>query len=277
MSESVPALLRAHGLSPRKHLGQNFLTDPAILSRVVVAADLSPDDVVLEVGAGLGTMTRLLAEGAGRVVAVELDDHLVEILRGQLSGYPNVQIIHGDILQIADLGLSHLGYKLVANLPYYITSAVLRRFLSQEPRPSLMVVTVQREVAERIVAMPGEMSLLAVSVQFYGRPRIVARVKAGAFYPPPKVDSAILRIDVDQRPLVALAESLSEAAFFRVVRAGFSQKRKTLRNSLSAGLALPRDVVEQALVRAGVHPGRRPQTLSLEEWAEVARELAVRD
>ncbi len=275
MAPSIAALLRAHGLHPRKRLGQNFLTDPVALDRIVAAAELSPADAVIEVGAGLGTLTRPLAAQAGRVVAVELDDRLVQILREQLAGLPNVQIVHGDILQLADFGFPHRGYKVVANLPYYITSAVLRHFLEREPRPRLMVVTVQREVAERIVARPGGMSLLAVSVQFYGQPRIVARIPAGAFYPPPSVGSAVVRVDVGEQPAVALGQEMDEAAFFRVVRAGFSQKRKTLRNSLSAGLGLPPAAVEGALGQAGMDPRRRAETLSLPEWADVARSLSA--
>lgn len=284
MAKSVPALLRAHGLHPRKRLGQNFLIDPSALRRIVEAADLGDDDLVVEVGAGVGTLTRPLAGRAGWVTAVELDDSLVAILREELSDLPNVRIIHGDVLKLPELGRLawgvyaprqlHRGYKVVANLPYYITSTVLRRFLEGEPRPSLMVVTVQREVAERIVAKPGAMSLLAVSIQFYGQPRLVARIPAGAFYPPPQVDSAVLRIDVGEQPGVALAPGVDEAFFFRVVRAGFRQRRKTLRNSLSAGLALAPAVVEEALRQAELDPRRRAQTLSLDEWARASEVLA---
>jgi 16S rRNA (adenine1518-N6/adenine1519-N6)-dimethyltransferase len=278
MSASVAALLRAHGLHPKKSLGQNFLVDPGVLGQIASAAGLTADDVVLEVGAGLGTLTRVLAEQAGRVVAVELDEELAAILRDQVAGLANVQVLQADILRLSNLPVAgvplvHLGYKVVGNLPYYITSAVLRRFLETEPRPQRLVVTVQREVAERIVAGPGEMSLLAVSVQFYGRPRIVARIKAGAFYPPPQVDSAVVRIDVARQPPVLLEEGIGERVFFRVVRAGFGQKRKMLRNSLSAGLALPTTRIEEALERAGIDPRRRPETLSLEEWAGLVRSL----
>jgi 16S rRNA (adenine1518-N6/adenine1519-N6)-dimethyltransferase len=171
------------------------------------------------------------------------------------------------------MGLTSQGYKVVANLPYYITSAVLRHFLEEEPRPSLLVVTVQREVAERIVAGPGEMSLLAVSVQFYGQPQIVARIPAGAFYPQPSIDSAVIRIDVGPQPRVVLPSGLNQATFFRVVRAGFQQRRKTLRNALSAGLALDPALVAGELKRAGVDPRRRAETLSLEEWAGVTTAL----
>jgi 16S rRNA (adenine1518-N6/adenine1519-N6)-dimethyltransferase len=277
VTESIPALLRAHGLHPKKGLGQNFLTDPVVLGRIVSAADLLPGDVVVEVGAGVGTLTRLLAEQAARVVAVELDSRLVGILREYVADLTNVQIMQGDILELSDFGFPHLGYKVVGNLPYYITSAVLRHFLEREPRPQVMVVTVQREVAERIVAGPGEMSLLAISVQFYGQPRIVARIKAGAFFPRPQVDSAVVRVDIGEQPAVTLAEGVDEADFFRAVRAGFGQKRKMLRNSLSAGLGLSPVGVEAALRQAVVDPRRRAETLSLREWAEVTREIAALD
>ena len=236
----------------------------------------SPADVVVEVGAGLGALTRLLAAEAGQVIAVELDDALTHILRQQVAGLPNVQVIQGDVLRIDDFGFPHLGYKMVGNLPYYITSAVLRHFLGRKPRPGLVVVTVQREVAERIVARPGDMSLLAVSVQLYGEPQIVARIPAGAFYPPPQVDSAVVRIAVGTEPAVTLGEGVSEQEFFRAVRAGFGQKRKTLRNSLKAGLALPAVEVEAALARAGVDPQRRAETLGLAEWAAVTNALHAR-
>jgi 16S rRNA (adenine1518-N6/adenine1519-N6)-dimethyltransferase len=273
MSNSIPGLLRAHGLHARKHLGQNFLSDPAILDRIVAAADLSREDTVLEVGAGLGSLTKPLARRAGQVVAVELDDQLVAILRERTADLPNVRILHADILRVSGFGFHHRGYKVVGNLPYYITSAILRRFLEKEPRPALMVITVQREVADRIVAGPGDLSLLAVSVQFYTRPQIVTRIKAGAFYPPPKVDSAVLRLDIMQQPAVTLPAGQGEAGFFRVVRAGFAQKRKTLRNALSAGLGIPASQTETALNRAGIDPRRRAETLSLQEWADLTRSL----
>jgi 16S rRNA (adenine1518-N6/adenine1519-N6)-dimethyltransferase len=268
----VPALLRAHDLRPRKNLGQSFLVDPAALVRIAAAANLGPHDTVLEVGAGTGALTRLLAADAGRVIAVELDDRLVELLHDELADLPHVEILQGDVLSLPALDLPHLGYKLVGNLPYYITSAILRHFLEQAPRPSLLVVTVQREVAQRIVAGPGNMSLLAVSVQFYGRAEIVSRISAGAFYPRPDVDSAVVRIDTGKAPEIDMG-GLSEQSFFRVVRAGFGQKRKKLRNSLSAGLGLATDVVEACLEEAGVPPHRRPETLSLEEWVAVGKSI----
>ena len=272
---NVRRLLREFDIQPKKSLGQNFLVDQRALERIVEAAELGPEDIVLEIGPGLGALTRLLAAEAGRVVAVELDQRLVEALKQTVADLPNVEIIHGDALELnpADL-LEQQGdnfqYKVVANLPYYITSAIIRHLLTAEVRPKLMVVTVQLEVARRITAEPGEMSLLAVSVQFYGRPRIVARIKAGAFYPSPQVDSAVIRIDLDDYPVVEVDDVDS---FFEVVRAGFAQRRKQLRNALAAGLALPASEVVQVLNRAGVNPRRRAQTLSLEEWAKVWREM----
>jgi 16S rRNA (adenine1518-N6/adenine1519-N6)-dimethyltransferase len=273
MSQSVPALLRAHGLRARKGLGQNFLVDPIALRRVVDAAGLEAKEAVVEVGAGVGNLTRLLAERAGQVVAVEVDGQLVAVLREQVHDLPNVQVLQADVLGISDFGFPHLGYVAVGNLPYYITSAVLRHFLEGEPRPGRLIFTVQREVAERIVATPGDMSVLAVSVQFYGRPQIVARVAAGAFYPVPQVDSAVVRIVAGLEPEVTLGPGVDERTFFRVVRAGFSQKRKTLRNSLSGGLPRPPAEVEAALHQVGIDPRRRAQTLSLEEWAMLAGAL----
>lgn len=274
----VRRLLKEFDIQPRKSLGQNFLADQRALERIVEAAELGPGDIVLEIGPGLGTLTRCLAAGAGWVVAIELDQRLVEVLKQTLADLPNVEIIHGDILELnpADLlerQMASFQYKVVSNLPYYITSAVLRHLLTAKVRPKLMIVTVQLEVARRITAEPGDMSLLAVSVQFYGRPRIVARIKASAFYPSPQVDSAVIRIDLDGRPLVEVDDADS---FFKVVRAGFAQRRKQLRNALAAELALPASEVAQALSRAGVNPKRRAQTLGIEEWAKVCKEMQSR-
>lgn len=274
---SVRKLLAQYGLAPQKSLGQNFVTDEGVLNKIVAAAQLGPDDVVLEVGPGLGHLTRLLAQKAGRVIAVEVDGRLMPILRDQLSGYKNVELVKGDILELA---LSSLfppppsGYKVVANLPYYITSAVLRHFLEGEPSPTCMVVTVQHEVARRMTAQPGDMSLLAVSVQFYGRPRIVARIKAGAFYPRPDVNSAVVRIVRHPVPPVDVSD---EKAFFAIVKAGFAQRRKQLRNSLSSGLGCSPAEIAAALEAVGVNPGRRPETLSLPEWAAITHQLRIED
>ncbi len=267
----MPGLLRRFDLRPKKSLGQNFLVDENALARITAAADLTASDTVLEIGPGLGSLTRHLASAARRVVAVELDEAMLPALRHTLQSYANVEIVHSDILKYAltasQSGLLP-GYKVVANIPYYITSALVRHLLEADVRPSLIVLTVQREVAERICASPGDMSLLAVSVQFYCAPRLVARIPAGAFYPPPEVDSAVLKLDVFTQPAVAVADT---DHFFQVVKAGFSQKRKQLRNSVSAGLRLESRHVDELLMRAGIDPKRRAETLTLQEWGALAK------
>lgn len=266
---NVPELLRRHGLRPDKSLGQNFLIDEIALQRVIEAADLQPKDAVLEIGPGLGSLTRLLALHCRRVVAVELDERFIPVLREVLAPHPNVNIIQGDILRLdpsklmLEDGEPEAGYGVVANIPYYITSAVIRHLLEARQPPKLVTLTVQREVAERICAQPGGMSLLALSVQVYGQPRVAARIPAGAFYPPPKVDSAVIRVDLYNQPAIP-TERL--AAFFRLAKAGFGQKRKTLRNALAGGMGWQPAEADVLLRQAGIDPQRRAETLSLEEW-----------
>ena len=269
---SVMALVRRYGLVPKQSLGQNFLVDAAHLERIVAAPELTAADTVLEIGPGLGTLTARLAAQAGRVVAVELDNRLIDLLRADFADRPHVQFVHGDILTL-DLGAlvaPAMQYKVVANLPYYITSAALRHILEAAPRPTLAVVMVQWEVAQRICAAPGDLSLLAVSVQYYATPRLVQRVPAGAFYPAPKVDSAVLQLEVRPQPAVP---DVPAARFFAVARAGFGQKRKQLANSLSAGLGLAKTVAQAALIAAGIDPTRRAETLTLAEWGALCRTL----
>jgi 16S rRNA (adenine1518-N6/adenine1519-N6)-dimethyltransferase len=272
---NIPTLLRQFNLHPDKSLGQNFLVDETALAKVAAAAEVGSDETVLEIGPGLGSLTRHLAAAARRVVAVELDDGLLPALTGVLKPYSNVEIIQGDILAVPlpSLGLPP-GYKVAANIPYYITSAVIRHLLEAENRPARIVLTVQREVAERLCAKPDDMSVLAVSVQFYSAPRVVARIPAGAFYPRPNVDSAVVRLDVLPRWAVDVKDS---EVFFRVVKAGFSQKRKQLRNSLSGGLQMPGEQVEAWLARAGIDSRRRAETLALEEWGSLSETLAKPD
>jgi 16S rRNA (adenine1518-N6/adenine1519-N6)-dimethyltransferase len=261
---NVTALLRAHGLSPKKSLGQNFLVDDAALERIVDAAEILPESSVLEVGPGLGSLTRYLAQSARRVVAVELDANLIPALQEALRGFTNVEIIHGDMLKLDPAQIMREdGYLVVANIPYYITSNLIRHLLEGKARPSRLVLTIQREVAERITAKPGDMSLLALSVQVYGKPAVVARIPAGSFYPAPDVDSSAVRIDLFPEPVIPL-EALED--FFRLAKSGFGQKRKTLRNSLGAGLSWSGEQTAQMLQAAGIDPQRRAETLSLEEW-----------
>lgn len=261
---NIAALLRSHDLTPRKSLGQNFLSDPNVLERIVESAEITSDSLVLEVGPGLGSLTRYLAQAARRVVAVELDASLIPILEYVLGGYPNVNIVHADILKLDPATLiEEDGYMVVANIPYYITSNLIRHLLEAQRKPGRLVLTIQREVAERITAQTGNMSLLALSVQVYGHPKTVLRIPAGSFYPSPKVDSAAVRIDLYPQPLIA-PENLN--IFFRMAKAGFGQKRKTLRNSLSAGLSWGGEQTSAFLLSAGIDPQRRAETLSINEW-----------
>ena len=261
-------LLQTYNLEPKKSLGQNFLFDENVLARIVAAADLQPGDEVLEIGPGLGALTRRLAQKAERVVAVELDGRFLPILQAELAEYDNVTLIHGDILEQNPAQLFTRPYKVVANVPYYITGAILRHLLSAAHKPSLLVMTVQKEVAERVTAVPPNMSLLAVSAQFYGRVQRLAAIKAGAFWPRPDVDSAVIRLDLREKRPLPLNE---EAAFFRLVRAGFSQKRKQLKNNLRQ-LGLGKEEITAILEAAGVDGRRRAQTLTLAEWVAIYRQ-----
>lgn len=295
-----------HQAPARKSLGQHFLTDRRYLAPILEAAELTPPDIVLEIGPGRGVLTEALAVRVGCLVAVELDHRLIEPLRQRFAGQSHVHIVHGDILEhapgrlVATACLTKVraersesdaperlqpektssqasalqtppAYKVVANLPYYITSAVLRHLLEAEQSPSLAVLMVQWEVARRICASPGEMSLLAVSVQYYAEPRVVQRVPAKAFSPKPKVDSAILQLRVRSRPAVDVAPD----RFFRVVRAGFSQKRKQLINTLAAGLHIDKGEIQRWLKEAGIDPTRRAETLTLSEWEKVCQQARL--
>jgi 16S rRNA (adenine1518-N6/adenine1519-N6)-dimethyltransferase len=268
----LPPELREAGLSARKALGQHFLTSPRALRRIAEACDLAPDTTVVEIGAGLGGLTAELSARAGRVIAVELDKALAEYLERRFAD-TNVTVLQSDALALdpAD-ALVRAGakppYVLAGNLPYYVAQPLLRHFLEAKPAPERLVVMVQAEVAESIVAKPGEMSLLSVSVQLYGEPRLLFRVPPSAFYPSPKVRSAVVRIDVAPR----LRADIDDVdAFFRVARAGFGTKRKQLRNALAHGLVIDTATSAELLAAAGIEPTLRAQALSLEQWAALTR------
>jgi len=265
---NAATLLKRYNLRAHRGLGQNFLQDPLALEKIVSAAEIQRTDTVLEIGPGLGSLTRYLAVSAKEVVAVELDPNLLPPLKAVLSPYQNIRLIHGDILKLSpkELILEN-DYIVVANIPYYITSAVIRHLLENETKPRRIVLTVQKEVAQRICEEPGDMSLLALSVQVYGKPRIAAQIPAEAFFPAPKVDSAVLVIDIYPSPLIK-EEQLD--TFFNLVKAGFSQKRKTLRNSLSSGLHISSVDAAERLTRAHIDPQRRAETLSIKEWERLA-------
>ena len=268
-------VVREFDFKPKKRLGQHFLVDEAVLERILSAAELGHGDIVVEVGPGLGILTEGLAKRGAKVIAVELDFKLVNMLRKRLAPFPNVKIVHVDILKVTpqqllqnNLAASELaqGYKVIANLPYYITSPILRHFLEAQLQPSEMVVMVQKEVGEAIAATPGKMSVLSARTQFYSKPTIISYVPAASFYPPPKVNSVILRLDIYSQPPIEVSDV---ASFFDVVMHGFSSPRKQLRNSLAHSLDMPSNQVTLLLGKAGIEARRRAETLSLEEWREL--------
>jgi 16S rRNA (adenine1518-N6/adenine1519-N6)-dimethyltransferase len=262
-------VLRQYGIRPHKDLGQSFIHSAEALQRILDAAALGGEETVLEVGPGLGALTLQLCERARRVVAVELDSRLLPPLRSLLSASPSVELHQGDILKIewGLLGISGQ-YCVVANIPYSITSALLRKLLESPAPAEWLVLTIQREVAERVIAPPGEMNLLALSVQLYGAARIHARLPAEAFYPQPEVESAVLRIDLHPSPP---AGSELIKWIFRLARAGFSQKRKKLRNAISAGMGVRTAQAENWLLAAGIVPDLRAQAIGLEDWLRLAQ------
>ncbi|MBI2856267.1 MAG: ribosomal RNA small subunit methyltransferase A [Chloroflexi bacterium] len=257
--------LHASHVSPSKALGQHFLVDQGALRRVLAAADVTAGDVAVEVGPGTGLLTRLLAQTGARVLAVELDGNLVARLNEELGSFPNLTVVHADAREWdpTEVGVP---YKVVANLPYYAATPIVRRFLECSAPPSLMVVTVQREVAQGMAAPPGRMRLISVAVQLYGRPRIVGYIRPGSFRPSPKVTSAIVRIEVYPRPALPLDDT---EAFFQVVRGGFSSPRKQLRNSLGHSFSLTGTRAEDLLRQAGIDPRLRAEALSLEDWGRL--------
>lgn len=267
--------VRRFDFTPKKSLGQHFLIDEAVLERILSAAEVGHGEIVVEVGPGLGILSEGLAKQGAKVIAVELDSKLVSLLRKRLDVFRHVKIVHADILKVApgqllrdNLSASELrrDYKVIANLPYYITSPVLHHFLEGEPRPSRMVVMVQKEVGEAIAATPGKMSLLSVKVQFYSKPSIISYVPAASFDPPPKVDSVILRLNVYSQPPIEVSDV---AGFFDTVTHGFSSPRKQLRNALAHSLGMLPGQAAALLERAGIESRRRAETLSLEEWREL--------
>jgi 16S rRNA (adenine1518-N6/adenine1519-N6)-dimethyltransferase len=270
---NISEILKKYNIRLTKGLGQNFLLDDVILDRIVKAAEITPEDIVLEVGPGLGSLTRHLAKVAKRVIAVELDKNLLPAMSEILAPFDNVEIIQADIMQLPlDTVIKKSGYLVVANVPYYITSALIRHLLEAKLKPARLILTIQKEVAQRICADEGNLSLLALSVQVYGMPELISTIQAGAFYPAPKIDSAVLRIKLHEQPLIPTAEL---GTFFRLIKAGFSQKRKTLRNTLSAGLHWQKDETEKYLSAANIDPQRRAQTLSIEEWGRLVDQVNI--
>jgi len=266
------AYLKANDLWAKRSMGQNFLVNQKILPKIVEAAELASSDTVVEIGPGLGVLTGELVKHAGKVIAIEKDDKLAEALESRIMNYESwkkkVRIINQDVLDLSadDLQLTAYGYKVVANIPYNITSRVIRKFLEAENKPSLLVLMVQKEVAQRICAKSGEMSLLSVSVQFYAEPEIIDIVKAESFFPLPKVDSAIIQIRIQRD---RIQNKVSDKDFFRLVKFGFAAKRKTLENNLAAGFHITKRESSDIIKKADLGVKIRAQELSVEDWIKL--------
>lgn len=272
-SGDIKSWLKAQGLQPNVTYGQNFLLDGAVLDDIVEVSGVGPDDAVLEVGPGIGNLTERLLKKARFVLSVEKDPQFLPVLRRLRRQYRNFRFEIGDILSFDFVrALQELGfdrYRVAANIPYYISSKLLQLFLTAKVKPERLTVLLQREVARAVVAGPGDLSVLALSVQLYGEPRLVRSVPAAVFYPKPKVDSAVLCVDTFKKPRVAV----NERAFFRVVRACFSGKRKQLHNTLKNNLGLSEPAVTEVLSKAKVSPSARPQELSLAQWAKLVQAI----
>jgi len=265
----IPDLLRQFGLRPQKSLGQNFLADHNALLKIVRDSGVQSSDRVLEIGAGLGSLTRLLAESAKSVTAIEIDEHLFPALQEVTAPFSNIHLVKGDILAIPPEKLfQEDGYLVIANIPYYITSAVIRHLLEAKVRPARLVLTMQKEVAERIVNRDEKMSLLSLSVLVYGIPRISSQIPAQCFYPPPKVDSSVLAVDLYETPPLTSEET---DQLFNLAHAAFNQKRKMLRSSLRPLLGGDPDAVNSTLDQAGIDPGARPENLTLADWIRLVK------
>ena len=261
--QNIRSILDRYGIKPSKGLGQNFISDDRILAEIVNLAQINRTETVLEIGPGFGSLTRHLALAAEKVVAVELDHKLFPALKDILHPYKNIQLVQGDILKLHPGELIPGGsYMVVANIPYYITSNLIRHILESDTKPKRIVLTVQKEIAERICSEK-KGSLLSISIRIFGNPTILMEIPAKAFYPIPKVDSSVIQIELAKTPYI---NSNDLDNFFRIVKAGFSQKRKTLRNSLSPGLNLSTNDMEFILTGAGIDPMRRAETLDLQEW-----------
>ncbi len=269
--QEIKDLFRHYGLSANHNLGQNFLISETVYSKILEAADLKPDDTVIEVGPGTGFLTEKLVDRVKKVIAVEFDAGMVRLLRERFLNVKNLEIVHSDIMKfwIQDSGVKNRQYKVVANIPYYITSPLIKLFLQSECQPTSLVVLVQKEVAERVCGLIGN-GVLTFETQLFGTPKIIATVPPGAFWPSPTVDSAILQITVHPKPLLSKEET---EQFIRLIKFGFGQRRKKLSNSLESGLRLEVAEVRTLLVEAGIDPHLRAEALAMEDWLRLARVL----
>ncbi|MFA6382170.1 MAG: 16S rRNA (adenine(1518)-N(6)/adenine(1519)-N(6))-dimethyltransferase RsmA [Candidatus Buchananbacteria bacterium] len=275
--DQIKKICQAYDLWPARSKGQNFLINQKVLNQIITRAELLPTDTVLEVGPGLGILTEALVKKVKKVISVELDAKLFGFLKAKFAGASNLELINEDILKFnpETYNLKSISYKIVANLPYNITSHFLKNFLTRRERPATMTLLVQKEVAERICAKPGQMSLLSVSAQLYGDPEIIEIVGRNNFWPVPKVDSAILRISkIKNQPQVdKFLEGITEKFFWQMAKIGFAAKRKQLQNNLAAGFKISSDDLKKMLNEANFNPKIRAQELSVADWLKLAKEL----
>jgi len=267
--DDVKKLCKKYGIFPSKKLGQNFLVDENTLKQIMKAAHLSKNDIILEIGPGLGSLTFALAKKVERVVTIEKDKKMCEVLKKELegSGVRNVKVVNNDILKLNPKPYALKTYRIMANLPYYITSPVIRKFLELKKQPSEMILMVQKEVAQRICAHSPKMSILSVSVQFYAQPEIVSFVSKKSFWPQPKVDSAIIRIVPHGKKFSDKFNRL----FFKIIKAGFSHPRKQLVNNLSQELKVEKEKVRNWLLENKIQPTQRAETLSIYNWQKLTK------
>ena len=275
----IKAIRSKYGFQFSKSLGQNFLTDPGVINGIIEGADIGPNDLVIEIGPGIGVLTQAAAEAAKKVIAIEIDKNLIQILGDTLAAYDNVQVVNQNVLKtdlkklIEEEPGEYESVKVIGNLPYYITTAIIMKLLEDHVPCKSITIMMQREVAERICSGNRIYGALSVAVQYYSVVSEVMDVPKEKFMPMPKVDSAVLRLDLREEPPVDL---ISEKMFFRVVKAGFGQRRKTLLNSLGAS-GYDKDRIRRALEHAGIDPARRAETLSLQEFADIANDFSKGD
>ncbi len=270
---SLRNLFKKHQIRPSKRLGQNFLIDKKAIKKIIEGAKLSPNDTVLEIGPGIGNLTTELAPKVKKVIAIEKDQKMIKILKEVLKDFPQVEIIKEDVLKFNPkiYGLKPNTYKIVANIPYYLTSPLIRKFLETENQPKEMVLMVQKEVAQRISAKPPKMSLLAISIQFYAKAEILSYLSKKSFWPSPEVDSAIIKIT----PKRLIQSQELKNRFFKIVKAGFSQPRKQLINNLSKGLKIDRTMIKNWLFKNNIQPTQRAETLSTEDWLKLVKSYKI--
>ncbi|MBU1255730.1 ribosomal RNA small subunit methyltransferase A [Patescibacteria group bacterium] len=279
LKTTIKNLIKKYDLRINKLMGHNFLINPRVLQKIIETADLK-NDIVLEVGPGLGTLTQELAKKAKKVIAVEKDKQMNEVLKETLKDFDNIEIVEGDILKILKQKpsiLKNSKYKVVANIPYYLTSPLIRMLLESDNPPEEIVLMIQKEVAQRITAQPPKMNLLAISVQFYAQPKTISYISKASFWPEPKVDSAIIRITPHPSVILRAKPEESHQRFFKIVKAGFSSPRKQLANNLSEKLKIDKEKIKTALAECELNPQARAESLNVEDWKKLSSDLIFQD